>query len=324
MANGNTNVSRLGQINAAGAADALFLKVFSGEVLAAFNRMTVMQDLIRCRTIKNGKSAQFPALGKATAKFHTIGEDIFDTGNSYLNNIKAGERVISVDPALLAPAFVSNWDEMVNHYEIRKEYVTQLAQALSQQYDKNGIQLAILASRAAATVTGLPSNSAFAGATDANVATTATALLAVLSAGAQRLDENDVPEDDRHAIISSKMHWLLVNDKTLINRDFAGGSENGVFYDGKVYRAAGFALHKSNNIPSGVVAAGAENNTYSGDFTNSRGVMFHRTAVGCVKLMDLAFESEYMMRLQGTGLLAKYVLGMGILRPECAIEMKTA
>jgi hypothetical protein len=50
----------------------------------------------------------------------------------------------------------------------------------------------------------------------------------------------------------------------------------------------------------------------------------HRSAVGTVKLIDLAVEMGWDMRRQGTLLLAKYALGHGILRPESAVEVVTA
>jgi hypothetical protein len=50
----------------------------------------------------------------------------------------------------------------------------------------------------------------------------------------------------------------------------------------------------------------------------------HPEAVGTVKLIDLAVETEYDMRRQGYLTLAKYAMGHGILRPECAVEIKTA
>lgn len=53
----NANPSRVGQINSTGDARALFLKVFSGEVLTTFNAKTVMADKVRVRNIASGKSA---------------------------------------------------------------------------------------------------------------------------------------------------------------------------------------------------------------------------------------------------------------------------
>lgn len=53
----NATVSPLGQINGSGATDALFLKVFSGEVLTTFHRKTVFLERNFVRSISSGKSA---------------------------------------------------------------------------------------------------------------------------------------------------------------------------------------------------------------------------------------------------------------------------
>jgi len=47
--------------------------------------------------------------------------------------------------------------------------------------------------------------------------------------------------------------------------------------------------------------------------------------VGTVKLMDMQTEmsgSDYGLMYQGTLMVAKYALGHGILRPECAATIK--
>jgi hypothetical protein len=43
-----------------------------------------------------------------------------------------------------------------------------------------------------------------------------------------------------------------------------------------------------------------------------------------VKLMDLAFESAYDIRRQGTLMVAKYAAGHGVLRPEAVVRIRTA
>jgi hypothetical protein len=53
----NATVQRIGQQNTAGDVDALFLKVFSGEVLTAFETANTTMDKHMVRTITNGKSA---------------------------------------------------------------------------------------------------------------------------------------------------------------------------------------------------------------------------------------------------------------------------
>ena len=51
----NATVTRLGQANATGDTNALFLKVFAGEVMAAFQRQNKMLPITTVRTISHGK-----------------------------------------------------------------------------------------------------------------------------------------------------------------------------------------------------------------------------------------------------------------------------
>lgn len=53
----NAVPSRVGQIAGAGAVDALFLKLFSGETLKAFRDINLFDPLHVTRTITMGKSA---------------------------------------------------------------------------------------------------------------------------------------------------------------------------------------------------------------------------------------------------------------------------
>lgn len=50
----NAVASRIGQINAAGDPLAIFLKVFGGEVMAAFEEMNIALPLFVQRNIKSG------------------------------------------------------------------------------------------------------------------------------------------------------------------------------------------------------------------------------------------------------------------------------
>jgi len=60
------------------------------------------------------------------------------------------------------------------------------------------------------------------------------------------------------------------------------------------------------------------------NLTNYEGLVCHPSAVGTVKLLDLAVESEYDIRRQGTLMVAKYAMGHGVLRPEAAVGIKEA
>ena len=319
----NATPSRLGQVNAAGDALALFLKVFSGEVLTAFAENNIMFDGVGSpthlvRTISSGKSAQFPVTWKASAAYNTPGAEIIGS-----NLIKGNEKVINIDSLLIADTFIANIDEAMNHYDLRSIYSSELGMALARTGDKYLLQLCVLAARAAANISGGDGGSTL---TNAGYDTTADTLAQGIYDAAQTLDEKFVPETDRFCVLRPKHYNLLVQSSKAINRDWNEPSgRNGTYANGKIHMIGNVAILKSMHLPNSVIAADSgSNNTYDGTFTNTVGVVFHKSAVGTVKLLDLAMEQEYDIRRQGTLIVAKYAMGHGILRPEASVELKKA
>jgi hypothetical protein len=307
----NATVTRIGQVNLAGDVDALFLKVYAGEVLTAFTESNRFADRTMVRNITSGKSAQFPATWKANASYHTPGTEI-------VGDVIAGnERVILIDDLLISPVFIASIDEAKTHYEVRSEYSKQAGAALARKMDKNLAQVGLLAARASATVSGGNGGTVI---TSATALTSASALETAAFAAAQALDEKDVPEDDRYLYLKPAQYYLLINSGSrAINRDFSG---NGSVADGTIFRIAGLQIVKTNNLPQALVNTGPA--AYQGDFSTTAALAMHRSAVGTVKLIDLAVEMAYDIRRQGTLVVAKYAIGHGILRPESAVEVKTA
>ena len=144
----NQTVLGHGQINGAGDSDALFLKVFSGEMLTAFEEANIAMDKHIVRNIKNGKSAQFPATWKVSASYHTPGVEL--TGQAVNHN----ERIITIDDLLVADVFIPEIDEAKSHYEVRSIYSTEAGRALAYELDKHIFQILVLTAQASATVTG--------------------------------------------------------------------------------------------------------------------------------------------------------------------------
>ena len=131
----NANVSEIGKVNNAGTADALFLKVFAGEVLTSFEQATVTADKHEIRTIANGKSAQFPVMGRSSAAYHTPGNEITGT------DINHNEKVITINDLLISSHFIANIDEAKNHYDVRSVYSQEMGRALAFQMDKTFFRL---------------------------------------------------------------------------------------------------------------------------------------------------------------------------------------
>jgi len=313
----NATVSRLGQVNASGDANALFLKVWSGEVLATFQRENKMLGMTNVRTISSGKSAQFPVIGTTSASYHTPGNEIVGT------SVKHAEKTINIDDLLVSSAFIANIDEAKNHYDVRSTYTSEMGRALANTVDKNLLQLAVLSAQASATITGGSGGTQI---TDADANTNATSLIASIFECAQALDEKDVPSEDRFCVVKPDVYYQIVQNDKILNRDF-GANGNGVYSDGTVIKVAGINIVKSNTAVTAFAdnssAVSGTNNTYNVDAQYVVATVFHKSAIGTVKLMDLGMESEYDLIRLGSLMVAKMALGHGILRPESASLIKT-
>lgn len=356
--------SRFGQNRLAGDTDALFLKVFSGEIITSFEEANVMMPLHRVRTISSGKSAQFPVAGVASAQYHTPGESLLTTGattgygstasgattgmsvafdggsTKYGTKFAHSEKTILIDDVLVASTFVADIDEMMNHYDVRSIYSTEIGRALAYTADKNLIRTVIAGARRTTDRFG-GSNSAYLGAqidlSDQTPTVASEELIAALFDAAQKMDEKNVPMDGRYAVLTPANYYKLVNGdgaKIAINKDYGG---NGSIAKGAIVEIAGIRVFKSNHIPQVSEtnatnvhnSSGVKNDVFAtngvgygqANFSATQGIVFQTEGVGTVKLMDLSVESDYITERLGTLMLAKYAMGHDVLREECCFEL---
>lgn len=297
------------------ASDNLALKVFSGETMKVFNKRTVLKGRHRERTITSGKSAQFAAIGKAAAEYHTPGNLILG------QNINHGEKVITIDDMLISSTFVSNYEEAMNHYETRSEYAFQMGDSLAQAYDQH---LFAIATKAAATAaTGAVAE--MGPATEDKIGATPSIanIVDALYNAAAYFDATNIPDTERTAFVTPSLYWDLVQDGSFLDRDF-GNEGNGSRSKGGIYRAAGIEIVPSNNLALnfGVATLGGKRSgtdiaDYTVDGTKSLVLVMQKQALGTVKLMNLATEKEYQVGRQGTLMVSRMACGHGVLRPEC-------
>ena len=106
----NASPVSVGKINAGGSEDALFLKVFSGEVLTSFERASVTQGAETVRTISNGKSAQFPVMGRIDASYH---EGSFEPKDRWAMDWYYPARSGAVDAVAGAERLRAGWETFV-------------------------------------------------------------------------------------------------------------------------------------------------------------------------------------------------------------------
>jgi hypothetical protein len=299
---------------------ALFLKMYSGEVVTAFEKHTLMLDKHNVRTIKNGKSAQFPVIGRMPdAAYHVPGAEILG------QDILHGERVISIDRLLISHIFIDDLQDAMSHFEVRGQYSSMQGQKLAETFDNHVMREAMLGAAASATVTGLDGGLIT---TDANFdhGTAATKFIAwedAIFETAENFDNKFVPAE-RYCILKPANYNFLLRyvssaGFSAINRDYRG---EGSYADGSIIRIAGIDLIKSPMLP---VADYSGEDFHAINTLLVRGLCFAKDAVATVKLLDLSLQSQWDIRRQGTLMVARYAMGHAYLRPEsCATFKDTA
>ena len=312
-----SNPSRLGQSGLTGLDDKLFLKVFSGEVLSSFNANTVMADKTRMRHITSGKSAQFPAIGRIVAEYHTVGTEILGS------NVEHGEMVITIDDLLISSAFIANIDEARNHYEVRSEYSLQIGAALAQTYDRSLLSLA--SASADAKLAGAVADQGSGNVHKIGVSPTTSKIVTEIYNAAAELDKLYLEKNDRFVIVGPSVYWDLVQVDKLINRDFGS---NGSYSDGMVMKVAGMTIVSSANfginhsLAANLLKYPDTGGKYMDDQSDFSALIYQKNALGTVKLLDMSTESQYDIRRQGTLMVSKMAVGHGALRPEGLILLK--
>lgn len=329
----------LNQGKGASASDklAMFLKVFGGEVLTAFSRTSVTTSRHMIRSIASGKSAQFPVLGRTKAAYLQAGENLDDKRK----DIKATEKVINIDGLLTADVLIYDIEDAMNHYDVRSEFTAQLGESLAMASDG-----AVLAEIAAMVNLPAASNENIAGLGAPSVLTVGTAaeldtpvklgiaIIGQLTIARAALTKNYVSAADRtfyttpdnYSAILAALMPNAANYAALIDPE-----------RGSIRNVMGFEVVEVPHLTAGGAGDNREdaptNQKHSFPATggnvnlgNVVGLFQHRSAVGTVKLKDLALERARRPEYQADQIIAKYAMGHGGLRPEAtgALVFKTA
>ena len=145
------------------------------------------------------------------------------------------------------------------------------------------------------------------------------------------LYNKNVPEDmPRYLVVNADVFDAIkyAVDSThgylVINRDF-GEQAGGVAGAGNVIQIDGVTIIRSNLMPTANETSDTSvYSKYRANYSTTTGIMWCPEAVGTLKLMDLAMETERDVRRQEDFMVAKMAVGHGVLRPELAVEFKTS
>jgi hypothetical protein len=296
------------------------LDLFGGEVLTAFETAAVLRDKHLVRQLSNGKSFKFPATWRTTAGYVAPGTEI--TGNT----IPHQDITIDVDTdPLIASVFVSDLDEMMNHYDVRAAYSKELGNVLARTWDANILRTILKAARSAALFTGDTGGSQL---TSASYASDATTLFAGLSLAKQTMDAKDVPvdQDPLYAVLKPAQFYLLASSDRNLSRDYNGGAAS--IQNQALTTVDGVKIIKTN-IAAAVYGVDSSADAslatyYKLNCANSIGAVFTPDAVATAMVKDVQVVSKDQPEKQGTLFISRLMLGTRTLRTKCAVELKVA
>lgn len=321
----------------------LWLPVFGGEVLTWFEELNISQMFVRAKSIMSGSTAEFPLLHQFEAERHAIGSEMLG------QDMPHGVRRIELDDRpLVVPYEVDDIDRMLAHFDDRSELAQAGGRALARDMDKFNFQLILNAARTrkdgnspfpgggidrdGAAVTDSAFPAAAGGAWDRAAV---IAFLGALETIEIFWSEHDIPENDRNVAAPFKLWYKLRNlgmprsgdDVTL--RDWSMGA-NQILAGAPQYSQPqvrtnalsfnGLPIWGTNHLPNGQNISTGEAK-YQGDFTDTRGIMGQKEAVGHLTLMDVVTESVRDVRRGVDFFVTKVLTGGGTLRPEVAVEL---
>ena len=297
----------------------LNLELFGGEVLTAFLTATKFRDKHQVKTLSGGKLFKFPAIWRATAEYHVPGTEILGS------QIPHTEVIVTPDAKLVSSVFVDEIDEILNHFDVRAPYATEMGGVLARIYDKNVMRTIIRAARSGALFTGDQGGSRL---TDAGFATDAGKLFDGLSLAKETMDAKDVPVETQpvYAALPTPLWYLMARSDRNLNRDRNGGSASDRAH--VLETVDSIQIIKSNNVPFGentVTTPKVEGadvpEKYRLDASKTKAVVWTPYAAATAEVQGLSSQIVPQPEKQGTLMLSRLTAGTDPLRSKCAVEL---
>jgi hypothetical protein len=312
----NPNLSRSGQINKAGAVDALFRDQFQAEIIAEFHAQRKVKPFVRFKEIEKGKSASFPNVGKVDAKYVCAGETLL--GNQ---KIAHSETTILLDPILVSDVKIAEIDTLMEEFSDREVIKNEMAHALARTEETQQMIVGCLAARAGGMVEGRAGGSVIKA---QGCKTDAEKLAAAIYAAGVALKEKDVPYENIVCFLRPAQVGLLAQYDKITDKNLGGA---GNYAKGTVGWLNGIQIIETNYLPSTNIAKdttseATANGTYYGDFSNTAGLVMGHGAIGTIVRKGVTVETTWLPQELCWLLTARNLQGHGILDPRKAVEIR--
>lgn len=326
---------------------ALALDLAWGATLEQFYNTTVFydrdQNVIASKDVGSGKSWQFEQLADGPdPEYHTPGEEML--GQNYAFD----KETITIDDPLVKHKDIPTDQTRMAHFPVIRPLARQNGRKLAEENDKKMAIVGVMAARTAAKTNAVSGETltvhnggnviervGASGVTSAYPATVTGAQQFRDDAAqlAQLMDEDGVPPGSRFLYINPYIRRVLTKDTTIFNKDFNPTTTNHL-NKRIIGELEGFLVVMTNHLPNtNVTKYTGAHTKYNGDFRYNGavgqpaalalcGAQENEAAIGMVQAGGIVVDMFFDRRRRTTFLYAGLVLGLGVLSPYCAGEIR--
>lgn len=323
----------------------LWLPLWSGEVINAYDQYNMFENMIATRTISGGFSYEFPITGSVDLKpSWAAGEELSGNGNT------SRTFKVNLDARPMAAHFeTDNIDLLITQWDYRSELARQSGLTLANTRDKQ-IAVALTAACAVAPITNDPRGSDFTTnafqapidvgnvAASAATETTALKLLEGIEDYLVKCQENDVQVNNVYCVVTPKVFQVIRSlGLTKSNDASITFTKVPVFGASDVYGGLGAPLSmgmnamadsidymgvkiiKSNHLPKADLegaAIGSAKYNLKCDGINLHGIIFQPEAIAGLSLQGMKVDTVQDVRRNTQFTVASMMKGTGLIRPE--------
>ncbi len=285
-------------------------EIWSDEVIAAYENSLVLAPLVKKMSMvgKKGDTVHIPApvRGTATAKSANTAVSI--------QNATESEVQVVIDKHFEYSRLIEDITDVQALSSLRQFYTTDAGYALAKQVDSDLHGLATGLGNATGNYVNTASYyvDASTGLT-AYAADTVTATDVFTDAGfrslLQKMDDNDVPFDNRCFVIPPSLRNAIMGVDRYVSSDFVSGQpvQNGLI--GNIY---GVDIYVSTNCVTSEAAA--DNSANANDLKAA--LLLHKDAFVLAEQMGVRSQTQYKQEWLSNLYTADHLYGVKVLRPE--------
>ena len=318
-------------------ANKLWLPLWSGEVINAYDQFNIFENLISSKSLSGGFSYEFPVTGLVSLNASwDAGEELVG-GDSSSTTFK-----INLDKRPMAAHFeTDNVDLLITQWDYRSELARQAGLTLASTRDKQ-IVSALIAASVAAPLASDPRGLGVSNfPAPAIVNTTAAAIGVSVSSCSEPvallilqkienylvfMQENDYPVQNVMCAVPPKVFQVIralgiprgmtnnvnLSQGALVGPDMTSGMN--MLTDSLDYM--GVKIVKTNHIPRNTITVGQAKYNLTCGTVDIFGIIFQKEAVAGLSLMGMKVDSIQDIRRNTQFTVASMLKGTGILRPE--------